>query len=594
MSRPEVNRRQVLEISGVLGLAAAIELHLTIPSPTEDRVKPQAADTSRRPNVVLIMADDMGFSDLGCYGSEIATPHLNALADNGVRMSQFYNTARCSPARASLLTGLHPHQTGIGVLTHNDGPGGYPGTINNRCLTMAEVLGSQGYTTAIRGKWHLAGQTGKVNDAWPTRRGFDSYFGILAGAASYYDPNTLTRDEQPVDDLPEDFYLTSALGEEAADFVRGHAATTDAAPFFLYLPFTAPHWPLHAPEAAVQRQQGRYDRGWDQLRAERYRRLVAAGLIDDQWALSDRDPDVVAWQDTANKEWQARRMEVYAAQVELLDAAVGQLVAALKETGEFDNTLIMFLSDNGGCAEEIAPAWADKGATPGHTPKRSRSGERVFRGNTPTVSPGGPATFASYGKPWANLSNTPFREYKRWVHEGGIATPFIAHWPNGDLRTGIDHTPHQLPDVLATVLEATGTQYPTSFPDRDPLPLEGESMLGSWQGDPAREREAAGPRQLFFEHLGNCAVREGRWKLVRMYRGPWELYDLATDRTELHDLSVQHPERVSAMSAAWEKWADRCGVKPREQVIAAAAEDRPAKGIGFVVDDLKSSESAPA
>lgn len=526
-----------------------------------------------RPNIVLIMVDDMGYSDLGCYGGEIDTPHLDALAAGGVRMSQFYNTARCSPARASLLTGLHPHQTGIGVLVENDGPLGYPGTINDRCATMAEVLGAAGYTTAIRGKWHLTGSLHEPDGHWPTQRGFDSFWGIINGAASYYDPATLTCDTEPAGELPEDFYLTDELGRRAAEFVTEHSeASSD--PFFLYLPFNAPHWPLHAPPEAIARTRGRYREGWDVLRQRRYQRQIESGLIDGSWPLSERDADVVPWAETADTDWQEQRMEVYAAQVELMDAAVGTLVEALTRTGQLDDTVIMFLSDNGGCAEEIPTGWVDElSHRPIHTPTRTRDGRRVRRGNDTTVTPGGPETFASYGKPWANLSNTPFREYKHWVHEGGIATPMIVHWPGGGLDCGTDHDPHQLPDVLATVLEITGADYP-----RDVLPLEGRSMLGSWRGTPTPEHP------LYFEHEGNAAIRIGPWKLVRKYPGDCELYDLASDRTELTDLSAEHPARVRDMSAQWQEWADRCDVLPREQVLRATGE-----GFGHVSDVQLSS-----
>jgi arylsulfatase A-like enzyme len=522
-----------------------------------------------RPNVVLIMVDDMGFSDLGCYGSEIRTPTLDRLAATGVRMTQFYNTARCSPARASLLTGLHPHQTGVGILTNDDGPVGYPGTINDRCVTIAEVLGGAGYATGMVGKWHLSGSLSEPNHAWPTRRGFEHYFGILSGAASYYQPVSLHRGEQPITELGDDFYLTTTLGEEAAAFVRASTATAadtggDRPPFLLYLPFTAPHWPLHAPAEAVQRYRGAFDQGWDELRRQRYERQVESGLIDRTWALSDRDDEVTAWDDTADRDWQASRMEVYAAQLELMDAAVGRVVEALEEAGVLDDTLIMFLSDNGGCAEEFEPAWIDELASvPYHTPMHTLDGRRVRRGNDTSVQPGGADTYASYGKPWANLSNTPFREYKHWVHEGGIATPFIAHWPAGGLQTGWDHEPHQLPDVLATVLEATGVAYPDSHPGRDLLPAEGTSMLSSWRGSPTPEHP------LLFEHEGNCAIRVGAWKLVRKYDQDWELYDLHADRTELHDLAASDPDRVTAMAAQWQAWADRCAVKPRRPMVEA-------------------------
>lgn len=532
---------------------------------------------STRPNVVLIMADDMGYSDIGCYGSEIRTPNLDALAAGGVAMSQFYNTARCSPARASLLTGLHPHQTGIGILTDDNGPVGYPGTINNRCVTIAEILRDHGYATAMRGKWHLTGQVHEPNDAWPTRRGFDDFYGILTGASSYFDPSTLNRGEVP-EPFTEDRYLTTVIGQEGAAFVEGQRADQ---PFFLYLPFTAPHWPLHAPEDMVASYRGVFDDGWDALRERRYQRLIASGMINGSWALSPRDDEVVAWDEAGDHDWQARRMEVYAAQVELLDAAIGTVMEALRAAGRLDDTLIMFLSDNGGCAEEMPPGWADDlPQLPVHMQSSTRDGDRVRRGNAPEVNPGGPDSYSSYGKPWANLSNTPFREYKHWVHEGGIATPFIAHWPDGGLQAGIDHDPHQLPDVLATVLEVTGASYPDNFPGRDLLPPEGTSMLSSWQGTPT------GEHPLFFEHEGNGATREGRWKLVRKFGKDWELYDLDKDRTELHDLSDQQPERVGAMAGRWQQWADRCGVKPRGPIVATF---RPPNPHGLVVNSYRSS-----
>lgn len=522
-----------------------------------------------RPNVVLIMVDDMGFSDLGCYGSELRTPTLDRLGADGVRMTQFYNTARCSPARASLLTGLHPHQTGVGILTNDDGPLGYPGTINDRCVTVAEVLGGAGWTTAMTGKWHLTGSIEEPNDAWPTRRGFQHFFGILSGASSYYQPVSLRRGEQPVTEVPDDFYLTTALGEEASQFVADHCASPAYAqgedPFLLYLPFTAPHWPLHAPSAAVERWRGAFDAGWDELRRQRRDRQVDSGLIDAAHPLTERDTQVTPWDETADREWQATRMEVYAAQLELMDAAVGRVVAALEDAGALDNTLIMFLSDNGGCAEEFEPAWVDElSPKPYHAPAQTRDGRRVRRGNDTSVRPGGPDTFASYGKPWANLSNTPFREYKHWVHEGGIATPFIAHWPAGGLQSGWDRDPHQLPDVLATVLDATGVSYPASHPGRDLLPPEGTSMLGSWRGTPTPEHP------LFFEHEGNCAIRTGRWKLVRKHARDWELYDLDLDRTERHDLAATQPDRVTELAGQWQAWADRCGVKPRGPLVGVA------------------------
>lgn len=519
-----------------------------------------APTAARAPNIVLVLADDLGFSDLGCYGSEIPTPHLDRLAAGGVAMTQFYNTARCSPSRASLLTGLHPHQTGVGILTNDDGPAGYPGKLNDRCVTMAEVLGEAGYATALIGKWHLTGSIQEPDQAWPTRRGFHRFYGTLAGAGSYYDPVSLTEGETSLPTTPEGFYLTDELGAAAESYVRERAQ--EEGPFFLYLAPTAPHWPLHAPEEAIAGHRGMYDDGWDEVRRRRFETQRASGLAEESWSLSERDEEVVAWDEVADQAWQAQRMEVYAAQVELLDAAVGRVVTALEETDQLENTLIVFLSDNGGCAEEIEPGWVDElPVTPYNTPLRTRAGERVRRGNDPSVIPGPEATFATYGKPWANVSNTPFREYKHWVHEGGIATPFIAHWPAGGLRPGWNREPHQLPDVMATVLEITGADYPAA---EGIEPLAGSSMLASWRGEPTTAERA-----LVFEHEGNAAIRVGRWKLVRKYGQPWELFDLLTDRSELDDLAAQHPERVAALAARYEEWASTHGVKPRGPILEA-------------------------
>ncbi|MFC7623726.1 arylsulfatase [Microlunatus sp. GCM10028923] len=541
---------------------------------------------TRRPNVVIILTDDLGYSDIGCYGSEIETPHLDALAAAGVRMSQFYNTARCSPSRASLLTGLHPHQTGIGVLTRNDGPGGYPGTLSQECATLAEILGSQGYATAMSGKWHLTGQIREPDETWPTRRGFDHHYGIVAGAASYYDPATLTEDEQPAE-AGDDYYLTTELGERAAGYVHDHHAAEPEQPLFLYLALTAPHWPLHAPEDVVERYHERYRAGWDRLREERHARQQESGLINADWPLSERDAEVPAWADTADQDWQARRMAVYAAQVELADAAIGRVVSALRDTGRLDDTMIIFLSDNGGCAEEMPPGYADElPARPIHTPLNSPAGVRVRTGNAPEIVPGGADTYTSYGKPWANLSNTPFREYKHWVHEGGIATPLIAHWPAG-LSGGVTvHDPYQLPDVLATVLEATGAEYPERRDDHPVPPAEGTSMLPSWRGGAVDDHE------LFWEHEGNSAARRGRWKLVRKHDRPWELYDLDADRTELTDVAADHPDLVQELITAYQAWADRCGVLPRDQVLATHDDPGPSGRTHLVVNSYRSARVA--
>jgi arylsulfatase len=510
-----------------------------------------------RPNVVLVLVDDMGFSDIGCYGGEIRTPNIDRLAQGGVRFSQFYNTARCSPSRASLLTGLHPHQTGIGVLTNDDRPRGYPGTINRRCVTMAEVLKAAGYDTCLSGKWHLASDMHRPNDAWPTRRGFDRFFGTLTGCGSFFQPGTLTRGETNVEDeaLRPDFYYTDAITDEAVGFVREHRRD-EGNPFFLYVAYTAPHWPLHARDEDLARYRGVFDEGWDALREKRMARLHASGILDDTAQLSDRDPTQPSWNDAQYKDWQLRRMEAYAAQIDRMDHGVGRIVDALEQGGLLDDTLIVFLSDNGASDEALPLVELERFKTRSDILRtRTRDGREVRIGNEPSIMPGGEDTYASYGRAWANLSNTPFRYYKRWVHEGGIATPLIVHWPGGRLAAGsVVKTACQLVDVLPTVLEATGVAFLERNAGHDVLPLEGRSLLPALQGQ--RIPDAT----QYWEHTGNAAIRRGNWKLVRDYPKPWELYDLARDRSELHDVAAQNPEIVAGLAAEWQRWADRVGV----------------------------------
>lgn len=511
-----------------------------------------------RPNVVLILADDMGFSDIGCYGGEIGTPNVDRLAAAGVRLSQFYNTARCSPSRASLLTGLHPHQTGIGILTNDDRPRGYPGTINDRCVTLAEVLKAAGYATCLAGKWHLASEMRTPNAAWPTRRGFDRFFGTLTGCGSFFQPGTLTRGEDNVEDeaLDPDFYYTDAIADEACAFIRDAHQAVPARPFFLYAAFTAPHWPLHARDADVARYRGTYDAGWDVLRERRLGRLRAEGILDDAATLSERDPTQPAWSDTKDKDWEARRMEVYAAQIDRLDHAVGRIVDALDAGGTLEDTLLLFLSDNGASDEALPLVELERFKTRTDILRaQTRDARPVRIGNEPSIVPGPEDTYASYGRAWANLSNTPFRYYKRWVHEGGIATPLVVHWPGGNLRGGrVAHTPFQLTDVMPTVLEATGATYPTQHNGRPIIPLEGRSMLAALRGESVVEGTQ------YWEHTGNAAIRRGHWKLVRDYPKPWELYDLAHDRSELEDVAARHPDVVADLAHDWQAWADRVGV----------------------------------
>jgi len=517
---------------------------------------------AKRPNIVLVLADDMGYSDIGCFGGEIRTPNIDRLAAGGLRFTHLHNSARCCPSRASLLTGLYPHQAGIGDMMADQGVDGYRGDLNQRCLTIAEVLRGAGYGTYAVGKWHvtrfLPPDGPKHN--WPLQRGFDRYFGTITGAGSYFEPDTLVLDNSPIES-GEGFYYTDALAERAAGFIRDHAAVSPGRPFFLYTAFTAPHWPLHAPAEAVAAQRGRFDRGWDMLRAERHRRMVDMGIVDKRWRLSPRDPEVPAWADAADKDWQLRRMEVYAAQVEIMDRGIGRIRAALEAAGVLDDTLILFLSDNGGCHEELTESWTDyffKGKER-VVRRRTRDGRAVRFFNDPKVLPGPDDTYQSYGRPWANFSNTPFRLFKVFAHEGGTATPLVVHWPagieaRGEIRRPLGH----IVDVMATCVELAGAKVPTSVEGRELLPLEGLSLVPAFSGRPL-EREA-----IFCEHEGNRAVITPRWKLVaRGLRGPWELYDMGADRTETNDVAAANADTAARLAKMWEGWARRTSVLPR-------------------------------
>ena len=353
------------------------------------------------PNILLIMNDDMGYSDIGCYGGEVRTPNLDRLAADGVRLTQFYNTARCCPTRASILTGLHPHQVGIGWMTAQLDEDGYRGSLSDTCVTIGEALKLAGYATYMSGKWHVSHDQGPDGPkySWPRQRGFDRYFGILGGAANYWQPSTLTRDNDAVDlaSLPEDFFLTDAISDEAANYIREHAATNGDAPFFLYTAYSAPHWPLHAHEDDILRYRGRFAAGWDRLREERLQRMRAMGIVDASWPMTERDPTQPPWEETPHKAWQQRRMEVYAAQIDRMDQGIGRIVAALEETNRIDNTLILFLADNGACAEEFAAEVRPLPPTYPAGTTQTRDGRTVMRGNDPTVMPGPDDTYQSYG-----------------------------------------------------------------------------------------------------------------------------------------------------------------------------------------------------
>lgn len=530
------------------------------------------------PNIVLILADDMGYSDIGCYGSEIDTPTLDGLAADGLRFTQFYNTARCCPTRACLMTGLYPHQAGVGHMMNDRGVDGYRGNLSRNCVTIAEVLRTAGYGTYMSGKWHVTKET-KPNGPkfnWPLQRGFTQFYGTIHGAGSFFDPNTLTRDNtmiSPYADTeyqPEDYYYTDAISDHAVRFINEHQTRTPESPFFLYVAYTAAHWPMHALPQDIRKYEGMYDDGYAPTRRARLKRMRELGVVEDHWELSPQAGD---WDQVKNKEWESATMEVYAAMVDSMDQGIGRIVAELKRQGVFDNTLVLYMQDNGGCAENMGRVKevqerADQPTLPpmdpsalqvDMIPKQTRDGYPVLKGTG--VMPGPADTYLGYGRGWANVSNVPFREYKHWVHEGGISTPLVAHWPIGIQRCGeLEHQATHLIDVMATCVDVAGVTYPTEYGDQRIKPMEGRSLLPAFHGTKI-ERNA-----IFWEHERNRAVRVGRWKLVaKGGKGDWELYDLEADRSEMHDLATKHPERVEKMSALWQAYAERANVVPWEK-----------------------------
>jgi arylsulfatase len=529
---------------------------------------------AKRPNIVVILSDDMGYSDIGCYGGEIRTPNLDGLAARGLRFTQFYNTARCCPTRASLLTGLYPHQAAVGHMVEDKGLEGYQGDLSHKAVTIAEALRPAGYATYMVGKWHITRYDSDKGpkDNWPLARGFDRFYGTIRGGGNYFDPGTLTRDNTMISPFadpeykPERFYYTDAIADHATRFISEHVKQKPDRPFFLYAAFTAAHWPMHAPEEDIARYKGKYDGGYEPMRARRFQRLKELGLIHPEWGLSPQEGD---WSKVENKEWEARCMEVYAAMIDRMDQGIGRIVAELQKQGQLDNTLILFLQDNGACQETVGRSGRmirpEKPTLPeipldavrlDVIPKQNRRGIPTLQG--PGIMPGPEDTYIAYGLNWANCSNTPFRYYKHFVHEGGISTPLIAHWPAGIARRGeLEHQPGHLIDIMATCVDLAGAAYPAEFNGAKTIPLEGRSLVPAFQGKTI-QREG-----LYWEHEGNRAVRVGKWKLVaKGAHGPWELYDMEADRTELADLAAAQPDRVKEMAALWQAWAERAKAVP--------------------------------
>ena len=478
-----------------------------------------------RPNIVLIMADDLGYSDLGSYGGEIKTPHLDRLAADGIQFMQFYNNAKCTESRAALLSGVYHHQTkNLSVQNH---------------VTLAEVLKEAGYHTLMSGKWHLPGN--------PLDRGFDRYFGFLVGAVNFYTGYAWGKPENPMRldraeyTVPEGFYTTDAFTDYAIEFMDEVVDSDD--PFFLYLAHNAPHYPLQAWPEDIEKYVGVYDDGWDALRATRYARMLDMDLIQPEWPLTPRDTLVPAW-DTLTPEEQkeeAYLMAVYAAMVDRLDQNIGRLMEYLESEGEADNTLVLFLSDNGAC-----PWKADR---------------------TPGVAPGPAESYRTYNSEWANAGNTPFRLYKQYSHEGGIATPLIAHWPAGITAPGTRTSQvGHLIDFMPTLVELAEASYPDTFNGYEVLPEEGISLSSVFKGQSVPERPP-----IYWEFFANRAVRMGDWKLVAERSKEWELYNVVEDRTEMRERSTDNPEIKEEMALMYDAWANRTGAKTDEQGIATPA-----------------------
>jgi len=475
-----------------------------------------AAKTPARPNIVLIMADDLGYSDLGCYGGEIETPNLDALARGGLRFTQFYNTAKCHSSRVDLLTGLYCGQAGNEAM--------------DRGVTIAEALRPAGYFTAMAGKWHLEKQ--------PTDRGFQRYFGHLSGATNFFTGDKTFRLNGEPFEVPQDgsFYTTDANTDYGIKFID--EAIPTGKPFFLYMAYNAPHYPLQAPEKDVMKYRGRYKVGWDKLRTDRYRRQLEMGLIRPEWKLSPRPQEVPAWDslDGEAQDWEDFRMAAYAGMIDRLDQQIGRLVAHLEEKQLIDNTLIMFCSDNGACPFE-----------------RTQGKDKM---------PWDPTSYWTYDTGWAHAGNTPFRWYKQNQHEGGISSPMIVHWPAG-LKTkagAITDQPAHIIDFMASAIELAGTDYPRAFEGRPIEPLQGRSLTPIFAGQQRQPHE-----WMYFHFSNNRAIRKGDWKLTSARGGKWELYDLKSDRTELHDLAQSKPERVAGLKALWHRVAKDIDRLPEKQ-----------------------------
>jgi arylsulfatase len=490
------------------------------------------ASADQRPNIIVIMCDDMGYSDIGCYGSEIKTPNLDKLAANGLRYSQMYNTSKCNTSRSSLLTGRYvTAQTN--AANYDAGP------------LISEVLQNAGYRTLWSGKNH--------SRVRPPKRGFDRFYGFQGGACNFWNPGDQLQDggkfpyiksyEWMVDDewretyVPEDpnYFMTDAITDNAIAWLNEYEK--EDKPFFLYLAYNAPHWPLHAPEKDMAKYRGTYDAGYQKVREARYQRMIEQGIIDPDTAPLASEK-IRKWERLSEKErkLEAQRMEIHAAMVDNMDQNIGRVITTLQEQGELENTLILFFSDNGGSNERVV---------------------KGFKNYKPTGDEkmGSVMSYECIGRDWAHVVNTPLAKYKATSHEGGICTPMVAHWPNGmTAKGGWNHEPVHLVDIMSTALDVSGQSYPAEFKGNKTKPIEGVSLVpGFSQKELAQRKYTMG-----FDFRYGRAIRKGKWKLVSFNQDPWELYDMSKDRTETENLAQQHPELVESLNKEFEKWSANC------------------------------------
>lgn len=534
-----------------------------------------AAAEPKRPNIIVILADDLGYSDLGSYGGEIHTPNIDFLAQNGIRYRQFYNTSRCCPTRASLLTGLYNHQAGIGKMTTAEGQPGYEGHITNNAVTLAEVLKTAGYQTGMTGKWHVSNTLAQKNPedqlAWlnhqkefgifspigqyPTSRGFDKFFGTIWGVIDFFDPFSLVNGTEPVKSVPKDYYHTDAINDTTVSYINQF--TKSDKPFFLYVAHNAPHWPLMALPEDIEKYKDTYKVGWDEIREARYKKMVEIGLIDPKTTKLPSNPeDFKPWKDNPTKEFDSQAMAVHAAMVDRMDQGIGRIIDALKRNGALDNTLILFLSDNGASPEDCARYG------PGFDrPNETRDGREIVYATEKQVQPGPQTSYASIGPRWAMVANTPYKYWKAESTEGGVNTPMIAFWPKGiAAKKGSfsDHKGHVM-DLMSTFCELAGAHYPENFKGIKVKATSGKSLVASFKNS-----SSTGHNTLFNEHFGARYARKDDWKLVSFTKDTtWHLYNLKNDRSELIDLAAQNPDKVKELSKLWQNWAMTNQVFPK-------------------------------